>query len=183
MMLLKASLTSPTPLSDVILNKATQMKYSPVVGFQPMISAEEIPDSPILNLKMMVQKSRGKVLYAQADKKLIEFLFTFLHIPVGGVENLLGGKTCVKAIDNLRRSTADLIEGVHLKISDTKERIMKPNLVHGCISDDPILPLTEEPLPNDYNEEEYISCFSSDKFPKGKGNYLQGPRTYQVADD
>ncbi|XP_057792670.1 uncharacterized protein LOC131009380 [Salvia miltiorrhiza] len=182
MNLLKASLTSPTPLSDVILNKTTQLIYSTLMVTQPHTGNEENPNSSRnLSLKVMIQQSTGKFLYAQAKKQFVEFLFSFLYIPLGGVEHLLAGNTCVKAIDNLYGNTSNLIDSNHFITPDTKKRLMNPTLPHGYVSKDHIFPLIEECLPADYSDR--LSYFSSVKFPNGQGSYLKGSPTYHVADD
>ncbi|XP_057792648.1 uncharacterized protein LOC131009376 isoform X1 [Salvia miltiorrhiza] len=181
MNLLKASLTSPTPLSDIILNKTTQLIYSKFMVTQPHTTEEENPNnSRNLSLKVMIQQSTGKVAYAQANKQFVEFLFSFLYIPLVGVEHLLAGNTCVKAIDNLYRSTSDLADSKHFITPDTKKRLMTPILPHGYISAHCIFPLAEECLPAEYND--YLNS-SSVKFPNGQGSYLKGSPTYHVADD
>lgn len=181
--LLKASLVSSTPLSDLILNK-TGKTNSVTVESEPkrLIETEvqENPNSKKMSLKAMVQKSSGKLLYAQAEEDFVEFLFSFFNIPVGAAEHLAGGKTGIKAIDNLYRSMIDLIDDKYFKSPDTKKRLIKPNLPHGCNSKDYILPLTEERLPPAYSD---LSMFSCVKFPKGQGRYLDGPTAYLVTDD
>ncbi|XP_057792657.1 uncharacterized protein LOC131009373 [Salvia miltiorrhiza] len=184
MSLLKASLISQAPFSDLILSKARHVN-SVAVGSEPETSLNQIKnedntDSKKIVLKVMVQKSCGKLLYAQAEEDFVEFLFSLFNIPLGGAEHLLAGKTCIKAIDNLYRSTAVVIDDKYFKAPDTINRLTKPNVVHGCISDDNILLLTEECLPDDYSD---MSWSSSDKFPNGKGSYLKIPQTYHVADD
>ncbi|XP_047940795.1 uncharacterized protein LOC125188099 [Salvia hispanica] len=177
--LLKASLTSPTPLSDVILSKTTPMDSTSI----PMneISEEENPNSSSVSLKLVMQKSSGKLLYAQAKKDFVEFLFSLFTIPIGGAEHLMGGKTCFKAIDNLYRNTAEFIGDEYFKYTDAKEELMNPKLPHGCISQNQILPLVEECLSDDYTAN--LPNFSSNKFPEGQGCYLEGPTTYHVSDD
>ncbi|KAH6788979.1 hypothetical protein C2S51_003985 [Perilla frutescens var. frutescens] len=184
MNLLKASLISQTPLSDLLLNKTRQMNSLTVESELEtsinQIEKEENPNSKKMTLKVMIQKSTGKLLYAQAKEDFIEFLFSFLNIPLGGVEHLLAGKSCIKAINNLYQSTAELIDDEYFKTPDTKNRLIKPNLPHGCVSKKQILPLTEECLPAAYSD---LTLFSCVKFPQGQGNYLERPRTYKVMDD
>ncbi|KAG6419575.1 hypothetical protein SASPL_121797 [Salvia splendens] len=183
MSLLKASLISQTPLSDLILNKSRHAN-SVIVGFEPGASINHLeddqnPDSKKMILKVVIQKSTGTLLYAQANDDFVEFLFSFLNIPLGGVEHLLAGKTCAKAINNLYLSIADLIDDKYFSTPGTKDRLMKPNVAHGCISDNHMLPLAEECLPDTYSGTTWFSA----KFPNGKGSYLKGPRTYHVTDD
>lgn len=183
MSLLRASLTSPTPLSDVILKKNTKTEeYSAIMESQQELfnQSENQETSKKICLKVLVHRYTGKVLYAKCKEDFVEFLLSFLFAPLGGVEHILSGKTCVKAIDNFYRSTAELIDDYLFKSQDTKNKLMKPNLVHGCVSKDHILPLSEESLPDDYSKYK----LSSTKFPKGQGSYLKGTQTYyQVTDD
>ncbi|KAL1560806.1 hypothetical protein AAHA92_10978 [Salvia divinorum] len=181
--LLKASLISQTPLSDLILNISRQTNL--VARFESETSFNQIENdqtsaSKKMILKVVTQISTGKLLYVQAKDDFIDFLFSFLYIPLGGVKHLLAGRACVKAVNNLYRSITHLIDDEYFKTPNTKDRLMKPNVTHGCISDNHMLPLTEESLPDTYRE---ASWFSSAKFPNGKGHYLKGPRTYHVTDD
>ena len=173
MKLLKASLTSPTPLSDVILNKTTKLNH------RAEESRKLEGDKPnLFTLKVMMQKSTGKLLCAQAKEEFVEFLCDLLFIPLGRVGHLLGGKTCFEAISNLYRSTTDLIGEKYFKTEYIKKKLMKLNVVHGCVSRSNILGLTEESLPYFYSR--YLSW---DNYPMGKGCHLQRPRTYLVNDD
>ncbi|KAH6827118.1 hypothetical protein C2S53_004724 [Perilla frutescens var. hirtella] len=185
MNLLKASLISQTPLSDIILNKTRQMNNSIIVESEPEASLhhterEENPKSKKMILKVTVHKSTGKLLYAQAEEDFVQFLFSFLNIPLGGVERLVAGKTCIKTINNLYRSIADLLDTKYFKTPSMKNRLVKLNLHHGCISENHMLPLTEECLPASYFD---LKQFYSRKFPNGKGNFLKKKRTYKVTDD
>ncbi|KAH6827120.1 hypothetical protein C2S53_004726 [Perilla frutescens var. hirtella] len=184
MNLLKASLISQTPLSDIILIRTRQMN-SVVVEPEPeaslhKIEKEENPNSKKIILKVMIQKSTGKLLYAQAEADFVQFLLSFLSIPLGGVECLLAGKTCIKTINNLYRSTADHIDDKYFKTPSIKNRLIKLNLLHGCVSKNQILPLTQEYLPEIYGD---TISFSYVNFTKEQGNYLEWSRTYQVIDD
>ncbi|XP_057792668.1 uncharacterized protein LOC131009378 [Salvia miltiorrhiza] len=183
MSLLKGCFISTTPFSDLILNKTRQANSVTVepeaeTSSLNQIENEHNPDSKKMILKVIIQKSTGKLLYAQAKEDFVDFLCSFLFIPLGGVEHLLGGKTPIKAINNLYQSTSDLVNDEYFKTPDMKNRLIKPNLIHGCTSKNNILPLAEECLP-----VEYVSRFSCVNFPKGQGSYLEGPRTYKVTDD
>lgn len=179
MSLLKASLVSQTPLSDLILNGKRQMNspYKAETTSTREAVKEETSKSKEIILKMMVQKSSGKFLYAQAEEDFVELLFSFLVIPLGGVECLLAGETSIKSIDNLYRSVADAIDEKYFKTKDTKSRLIKPKLPHGYVSKSHVLPLAEECVPDTY-------CYNPhDRFPEGHGVFLNGPITYHVTDD
>ena len=121
-------------------------------------------------------------MFAHAKTDFVEFLFSLLVIPLGGVEWLLSNKSSIKSIDNLYKSISCLIDDNHFKSSCMKNRLIKPNLPYGYTSANPILPLTEEEtFPDDACED--ISVFSHIIFPQGRGKYINGPRSYQVMDD
>lgn len=143
---------------------------------KPGIAMEQNPNSKNISLKVMTQKSTGKFLYAIAKEDFVEFLFSLLNIPLGGVEHLFVSSTCVKAIDNLHRSASYLIDDGHFTSVDKKNKLIKPNVVHDCVSKNHIFPLTQDGSPN-------YSFLCTHKFPHGKGSYVKGPRTYQVTDD
>ncbi|KAF6136029.1 hypothetical protein GIB67_006921, partial [Kingdonia uniflora] len=43
--------------------------------------------------KLMVSKSRNKVLYAEASADFVDFIFRILTMPLGSVIKILGGNT------------------------------------------------------------------------------------------
>ncbi|KAL1555515.1 hypothetical protein AAHA92_11240 [Salvia divinorum] len=184
--LFRASMTSQSPLSDVLLNKTGQMN-SIEVGFElgtklDHVENEENPNSTNkVILKITVQKSTNKLLFAHAKKDFVEFLFSLFVVPLGGVEWLLSSKSSIKSIDNLYKSISYLKDEYHFNSSCIKNRLIKPNLPYGCTSTNHILPLTEEESSLDGYED--ISSFLHIIFPQGQGKYIKGPRTYQVMDD
>ncbi|XP_057792646.1 uncharacterized protein LOC131009368 [Salvia miltiorrhiza] len=176
MKLLKASLMSPTPLSDLILNKSTTLMNNST----PVVESRSNHSSRYFSLKVMIQKSTGKLLYAQTNEDFVEFLFNLLSIPLGRVEHLLilsSDNMCFKAINNLYRSTTNLIDAKHFKNGDVKDRLRLPMLLHGCMSSNLIILGSVAEVY--YRDRKY----SSVKFPKGKGIYLQKSQSYLVKDD
>ncbi|KAL7086732.1 hypothetical protein ACP275_13G018900 [Erythranthe tilingii] len=174
--LLKESFTSRTPLSDIILNKRQVDDFEPEILSHEIVK-ESTSNSKKMFLKVISLKSSNKILFAQAQEDFVDFLFSLMAIPLGGVECLLGGNTCLKSIDNLYTSIADLNNGKCMVTADISNRLMKPKLCHGYISGNPILPLSEESV----SQTHFIRC--SAKFVKGQGKYVRGPRMYNITDD
>ncbi|KAH6785632.1 hypothetical protein C2S51_038087 [Perilla frutescens var. frutescens] len=130
--LLKFSLISATPLSDFII-KDRKMRSSTRVKLEP--SEKGDANSRKIVLKVSLQKSTNKFLFAQATNEFADLLFCFLSVPLGGIEQLLGGKTSLKCIDNLYRSVTDVIEHKYFRTPHTKNRLINPKLAHGsCVS-------------------------------------------------
>ncbi|XP_047938310.1 uncharacterized protein LOC125186045 [Salvia hispanica] len=106
--LLKESLISSNPLTALIF-PARKM----IVATEGHVLLHQIDQRPTLvipenmMLKVMLQKSTNKFLFAQADCDFVNFLFVMLIISLGRVEWFLGSSTGLKSMDNLHRSVAD----------------------------------------------------------------------------
>ncbi|KAL7147762.1 hypothetical protein ABFS83_06G128700 [Erythranthe nasuta] len=196
--LLKGSLTSRTPLTDLILNKTkvyddfARLKYEAGISFQ---EKESLEATKKMNLRLVVKKSNNKLLFAQGDDDFVDFLFSFLTIPLGGVECLLGSNTCLKSIDNLYKSIADFIDDKYWVSPRLKNRVMKPNLPKGYVSEGTILPLSEQVTlyyHRDMNQKKEWLSYSIGKdsgwfremvFRRGQENFVRGTKMYMVTDD
>ncbi|KAK6134778.1 hypothetical protein DH2020_031448 [Rehmannia glutinosa] len=161
----EASLLSKTALTDLIFPE--RGKTNCVTENLPQQMEKESSSNSKMTVKAMVQKSRNKVLFAEAGDDFIKFLSSFLIIPLGGVEYILGNNTCLKNIDNLYRSIVNINGDKYLKTKDMKFLLLRPE----NISRNQILPLTDQ------------KGLSPVIFPKGEGNYVKGQRMYLVTDD
>ncbi|KAL7108904.1 hypothetical protein ACP275_06G141800 [Erythranthe tilingii] len=146
---LKGSLLSRTPLSDIIL-KNGRVDFGGTRKSEPGVILNEMENEETSNpkkmiLRLMVQKSNNKLLFAQAGDDFVDFLFSLLIIPIGGVECLLGGKTRLKSIDNLYNSIAG-IDDKYMATKDMRNRITDPKLPSCSVSANQILPLSEQTL-------------------------------------
>ncbi|EYU21165.1 hypothetical protein MIMGU_mgv11b016593mg [Erythranthe guttata] len=108
--LLMVSLLSRTPLSNVIHNK--RHVSSPTPRSEPPILVREMAKESTSNskkmiLKVMVQTSSKKLLFAQSDD-FIDFLCSLLTIPLDEVQ-CISGSARITSIENLYRSILDLI--------------------------------------------------------------------------
>ncbi|KAK6157293.1 hypothetical protein DH2020_011541 [Rehmannia glutinosa] len=187
--LLKGSLLSQTPLTDLILKRqlgTVTAKYD----FEKEATSNTCTK---MTLKAILQKSTNKLLFVEAKDDFIDFLFSLLAIPLGEVERLFGSSTSLKNIDNLYRSVADINGDMYLKTDDTKTMLLQPKLPFGYISEKHILPLNEEEAPDLYLCEGLLSedeisnnpgeRVSRVEFRKCMGYYVEGQRMYMVTDD
>ncbi|XP_006363077.1 uncharacterized protein [Solanum tuberosum] len=120
--LLARSFISKTPLSDVFLPKQNKKRdrvgTTTVTEFGnlPSISENRTSNNTMkLELKLTVRKSTNKVLCAEASNDFIDFLFNFLTIPIGSIEDVLKGNSGLGCIDNFYKS----VEAVDLKWFNT----------------------------------------------------------------
>ncbi|KAK6157285.1 hypothetical protein DH2020_011533 [Rehmannia glutinosa] len=190
--LLRGSLLSNTPLTDLILLERHRTITYDVRGYLPhQIEEKSSSDSKKLIVKAILRKSDNKLLFVEAKEDFVDFLFSLLIIPFGGVERLLGSNTSLKNMDNLYKSITNLIGDRHLRTPDIIDRLMKPELPPNYLSKNQIFPLTEQMNPSIYYfqsvtdtdrtvEKGYWMRF---KDPKGGESYVRRPGTFMVSDD
>ncbi|KAL7086716.1 hypothetical protein ACP275_13G017600 [Erythranthe tilingii] len=200
--LLKGSLLSSTPLSDIVLGKQ-HMDFASAVS-KPAVSTREPTEKETtsiskkaVNLKLMVQESTNKLLFAQAESDFVNFLSSLLAIPLGGAEYLLGSRDCFKSIDNLHGSIVDIIDAKYLATPYMKNRLTKPMLAYGYMSENQILPLGEQSFRRllyyigaspdrewlTYTTNGYGGWPIGIDTPKVHREYVKGPIMYMVTDD
>ncbi|KAG8368390.1 hypothetical protein BUALT_Bualt15G0040500 [Buddleja alternifolia] len=173
MELLKASLFSRTPLTDVIFHKSQMVSTNIVISQLPQITEDSTTKKMIL--KAIIRKSTNKVLLAQADEDFIDFLFSLLSIPLGRVVCLLGSNTCLGGVDNLYRSIKNLDTGKYLKTEDLKSSLLKPKLPPEYLSKNMIFSHTEV-MTRPFSNVHFVDL-------NGKSGYVKGPALFMVTDD
>ncbi|XP_073158513.1 uncharacterized protein [Henckelia pumila] len=197
MELLKASLVSKTPLTDMVLPTRTmaatldgRTKYIAPAKYESdalprtrtQTSQNMSSNSKKINVKAFVQKSSSRVLLAQSRHDFIDFLFSMLTIPLGRVQFLLGENTCGGSIHNLYRSISNSETANYMKATT---RLLEPLLPQGYLSLNRIFSLKEELPPSHYKgilgplpipAKSWID-------PKGKGSFVKEARTLFVVTD
>ncbi|XP_039159484.1 uncharacterized protein LOC104420936 [Eucalyptus grandis] len=105
-----------------------------------------------VSLKLLVNKSNRTVLFAEAGKDFVDFLFHFLALPVGTVIQLLTKTGMVGSLGNLYGSVEKLND-VYIEPSK-KDILLKPK-APSCVSEIPlILPETS----SDSTPKTYYRC-------------------------
>ncbi|XP_049406020.1 uncharacterized protein LOC125869590 [Solanum stenotomum] len=143
--LLACSLISKSPLTEVFMNK--QAIVDNIIMTEPRISQLfpdlQTVDSSKINLKLVLSKSRNKILYAEAKDSFVDFLFSFLTFPIGSVIKALNGISGLGCIDNLYKSVADL-ESQWFSFSSYQNRLLNPGVApkHKCQNE--LLPILVE---------------------------------------
>ncbi|CAA0808594.1 Unknown protein [Striga hermonthica] len=211
--LLKGMLVSRTPLTDIIIGKGQSnsdlLKFKPGV-FLPKTEKPAASNSEkMMIMKVIIQKSTHELLFALAEDDFVDFLFSFLTIPLGGALSLVGSSSCPTSLYNLYTSVQN-INGDKYLTKDTKTKLRKTEIPVGFISLNQLFPLTEggfselyfvgaSALPGliDYlspSTVTYRTPFLGHvrfresnllhlKSPKGNGNYVKGPTMYMVTND
>ncbi|XP_075491016.1 uncharacterized protein LOC142529374 [Primulina tabacum] len=80
-----------------------------------------------VSMKLLIDTKSKRVLFAEADKDCVDFLFHILSLPVGTVIRLLQGQETVGCLPNLYESFKNLDES-YLQPGQNKNSILKPLL-------------------------------------------------------
>ncbi|KAK9074318.1 hypothetical protein SSX86_006916 [Deinandra increscens subsp. villosa] len=103
---------------------------------------EEYTSSKMV-LEVTLQKSTGKLLFAEAKEDFVDFVFGFLSIPLGTViGTLLKGSSSITCMDNVFRSISNMSVGRYLKSQDIKNMLVEPCFGQGYTSKNITFPLT-----------------------------------------
>nr|XP_043617688.1 uncharacterized protein LOC122589457 [Erigeron canadensis] len=78
-----------------------------------------------VTLKLLIDKKGKKVLFAEAGKDFIDFLFSILTLPIGTVINILNSKGMVGCLGNLYQSVSDLSND-YMQPNQQKDVVLKP---------------------------------------------------------
>ncbi|KAG5533335.1 hypothetical protein RHGRI_027510 [Rhododendron griersonianum] len=78
-----------------------------------------------VSLKLLIDTKAKRVLFAEAGKDFVDFLFNLLHLPVGTVVRLLTKQTMVGTLGNLYGSIEKLSE-TYFQPNQTKASVLKP---------------------------------------------------------
>ncbi|KAK3031359.1 hypothetical protein RJ639_036067 [Escallonia herrerae] len=199
--LLRWSLLSKTPLTNLVREGpySCNIAKSDTGRYLPRLSDSINTDCRRMTVKVMVQKSNKKALFAQVEEDFVDFLFSFLTIPLGSVVYLLGGKCSLWSINNLYKSISSLDVERHIKSQDLKDMLLEPLLAQKFLCKNQILPIREaSPPPLYYHFESRdlsmahtgsmrCSQVTYTKDPTGGttvvGGFVKGPATFMVTDD
>jgi hypothetical protein len=93
----------------------------------------------MLSMKLLVNSKTQRVLYAEAGKDVVDFLFSLLTLPVGTVVKLLTTDTMVGSVGNLYGSVENL-DDTYISHDDAKKALLTPA---GGSASDKLLQLPE----------------------------------------
>lgn len=131
MKLLKYTLTSQEPLTNTILKSSSKNKEIPPNQFASAIRERPCTRDIKMDVKLIRSKSQKKIVFAEASENFVDFMFSFLTIPLGSIVKLLDGNTFVGCVDNLYKSVESLDSSW---CTDSRSMLLNPGLApqFGC---------------------------------------------------
>ncbi|XP_034705089.1 uncharacterized protein LOC117929012 isoform X1 [Vitis riparia] len=79
--------------------------------------------TPKMNLKLLINSEENKVIFAEAEKDFIDFLFNLLTLPIGTIVGFLPKEVC---LGGLHKSVKKL-EGAYLQPNQSSDSPLKLN--------------------------------------------------------
>ncbi|KAG5533322.1 hypothetical protein RHGRI_027497 [Rhododendron griersonianum] len=165
----------------------------------------------VITLKLLVDTKNNRLLFAEAGKDFVDFLFILLSLPVSTVVRLLTAKSMVGCLGNLYDSVENLSD-TYMQPNQSKEVLLKPKVA--VRSTKASLLLTDDDAPAPAVNKMYNCGYCSARYvtndPKatcpncqrtmstevtfvpskvvstglsGEGGYVKGVVTYMVMDD
>ncbi|XP_010094097.2 uncharacterized protein LOC21401092 [Morus notabilis] len=158
--LLHQSMLSKTPLTDVFLqeNMSMDITSSPDslhLPYQQQMNGNS--DSEEMNVKLWFSKSTNRVICIEAREDFVDFLFSFLTIPLGSINKLLRGDSCIGSIDNLYKSV-QMLSAMDIISLRCKEMLLSPKLEHMFGCENRLLEVEEEVTPSEFIYNKCYSC-------------------------
>ncbi|CAN1269369.1 hypothetical protein LINPERPRIM_LOCUS13555 [Linum perenne] len=80
-----------------------------------------------VTLKLLIDKKSNKVLFAEAGKEFVDFLFSILSLPLGTVIRLLSKDQMVGCLGNLYQSIEELGD-TFIQQSTSKDIVLNPKV-------------------------------------------------------
>ncbi|GJV68976.1 hypothetical protein Tco_1484485 [Tanacetum coccineum] len=164
--LLKWSLLTNNPLTTLVNGGS---KPSPCSSCIEDVSLDNLPSlfsnstQPHSTVKILIHKSKKKVLCAEVDNPFVEMFLSFLTIPLGIVKVLTKDTSSLMAINNLCKSISTLGDKNYLKSDDIKNMFLSPKLASIYCHATDLLPLYEKGIT--------------------QGSFLKEQATFIVSDD
>ncbi|KAE8717995.1 Detected protein of unknown function [Hibiscus syriacus] len=166
-----------------------------------------------VSLKLLVDSTSQRVLFAESGKDFVDFLFNILSLPIGTVTRLLTKHDLAGSLGNLYDSLENMND-TYIQPSANKETLLNPVVPNTTANVPPLLPSIESPKPvgiyrcgNFYNKNclPYVTTDSTSICPSCKnvmnqnasvvnpkrkdsstaddGGYVKGVITYMIMDD
>ncbi|CAN1284282.1 hypothetical protein LINPERPRIM_LOCUS18571 [Linum perenne] len=83
-----------------------------------------------VTLKLLIDKRTNRVVYGEAGKDFVDFLFTILSLPLGTATKLLSKENkMVGTLGNLYRSIEELSD-TYIQPRQRKDRVLNPSVLY-----------------------------------------------------
>ncbi|CAK8574926.1 unnamed protein product [Lathyrus sativus] len=147
--ILKYALTSQEPLTKTILKSSSKNKAHPPSQFASAVKVKTCTSDIKMDVKLVRSKSQKKIIFAETGENFVDFIFSFLTIPLGSIVKLLDGNSFVGCIDNLYKSVENLDSSW---CTGSRSVLLNPGVIpqFGCPNQPLNIPHVQPPLATYY---------------------------------
>ncbi|CAL4958278.1 unnamed protein product [Urochloa decumbens] len=119
--------------------------------------APATPTTAALSMKLLIDTMAQRVLLAEASKDVVDFLFSFLTLPVATAVKLVGTDAMVGCVGNLYASV-DKLDATYVQPGAAKDALLSPTVLSpaAASSNSSLLRLPEPPS---YGQEQPITLY------------------------
>ncbi|KAJ9550990.1 hypothetical protein OSB04_015035 [Centaurea solstitialis] len=182
--LVKAALLFKNPLTYLVFHSihpsGVLVNSKPATLIQHVITNKKSTNSKTMALRVALQKSTSKFLFAEAEEDFVDFIFGFLEIPLGTlIGKLMNGNTSFECLDNLFASISNMSVGRCIKSKYCKDLLIKPEIELKYVSINQIFPLDVSKC-----FETSLECGNMKlEDPRVEGRFLKPPTKFMLTDD
>jgi hypothetical protein len=107
-----------------------------------------------VSLRLLIEKKSQRVLFAEVDKKFVDFLFSIFTLPVGTVTRLLQKQNMAGCLHSLYKSIENLRD-IYLQPDQDKDFLLNPKVVNISGAKVPLLLPSVE---HSYSPKKFYRC-------------------------
>ncbi|KAM3197322.1 hypothetical protein ACQJBY_072781 [Aegilops geniculata] len=111
-----------------------------------------------LSMKLLVDTKARRVLFAEASKDVVDFLFSLLSLPVGTAVKLIGKGSMVSSVGSLYASVEKL-DGTYVQPGAAKDALLHPAVLSPAVSNKSSLLLGSPPPPSSIRAQPQPTTF------------------------
>ncbi|CAN0898000.1 hypothetical protein LINGRAHAP2_LOCUS19453 [Linum grandiflorum] len=126
-----------------------------------------------VTLKLLVDKVNNRVLFAEAGKEFVDFLFSIFSLPLGTVITLLSKTQMTGSLGNLYRSIEELSDNF-IESTKSKETALKPKFQSRTTGNSNLLMLTgsEKKKETSAAPKKYYVCSNYNSYSYHRGDVV-----------
>jgi hypothetical protein len=102
--------------------------------------------TPSLRMKLLIDTTARRVLFAEANKDVVDFLFSLLAMPISTAVKLIGSGSMVGSAGNLYSSVVK-IDGAYVLCEDDLQALLNPTVSSKAAASNMCLP---DPSPKEF---------------------------------
>lgn len=164
MNLLKHTLTSHEPLTNTFFASSSKNKDNQPNQLASAVRAMPCTsDNRKLDVKVIQSKSQKNIIFAETNGDFVDFIFSFLTMPLGSVVKLLGPNSFAGRVGNLYKSVENL---------DCMSVLLDPGIAHqfSCLNQPLNIPEVQPPPTTYY----YGIGTPKTEYSRSLHRYIQG---------